>query len=74
MQLLSKMESEKGREAMEKTRDPAREKHDRLLRRCQESPAVQEALGNVFDACGDLIFLMVMALKDLEEEDERNKG
>ena len=59
---------------MEKTRDPAREKHDRLLRRCQESPAVKAALGNVFDACGDLIFLMVMALKELDEEDGRNNG
>ena len=59
---------------MEKTRDPAREKHERLLARCQESPAVQEALGNVFDACGELIFLMVTMLKDLEAEDERNKG
>lgn len=59
---------------MEKTRDPAREMHERLLQRCQESPAVQEALGNVFDACGDLIFLMVSALAELEEEDERNKG
>lgn len=59
---------------MDDTRNQAREKHDRLLARCQESPAVQEALGNVFDACGDLIFLMVTMLKDLEGEDERNKG
>lgn len=59
---------------MEKTRDPAREMHDRMLQRCQESPAVQAALGNVFDACGDLIFTMVSELKDLEGEDERNKG
>ena len=59
---------------MEKTRDPAREKHDRLLARCQESQAVKMALGNLFDACGDLIFTMVSELKDLEAEDERNKG
>ena len=59
---------------MEKTRDPAREKHERLLARCQESPAVKEALGNLFDACEDLIFTMVSELKDLEGEDERNKG
>lgn len=59
---------------MEKTRDPAREMHERLLARCQESPAVQEALGKIYDACGELIFLMVTMLKDLEEEDERNKG
>lgn len=59
---------------MEKTRDPAREKQERLLARCQESPAVQEALGNLFDACGDLIFAMVSELKNLEGEDERNKG
>lgn len=54
---------------MEKTRDPAREKHDRLLRRCQESPAVQAALGKIYDACGELIFAMVSEFKDLEEED-----
>ena len=59
---------------MEKTRDPAREKHERLLARCQESPFVQEALGNLFDACAELIFTMVSEFKDLEEEDERNKG
>lgn len=59
---------------MEKTRDPAREKHERLFARCQESPFVQEALGNLFDACWDLIFTMVMALKDLDREDERNNG
>ena len=59
---------------MEKTRDPAREMHERLLARCQESPAVQAALGNLYDACGDLIFTMVSELKELEEEDERNKG
>lgn len=46
-----------------------REKHERLLARCQESPAVQEALGKIYDACGELIFLMVTMLKDLEEED-----
>lgn len=54
---------------MEKTRDPDREMHERLFARCQESPFVQEALGNLFDACGDLIFVMVTALKELEEED-----
>ena len=59
---------------MEKTRDPAQEKHERLFARCQESPAVQEALGNLFDACGELIFSMVSELKNLEGEDERNKG
>lgn len=59
---------------MEKTRNPAREKHDRLLVRCLDSPAMQEALGNLFDAFNDLIFVIVTALKDLEEEDERNKG
>lgn len=59
---------------MEKTRDPDREMHERLLQRCQESPFVQEALGKIYDACGDLIFTMVSELKDLEEEDERNKG
>lgn len=59
---------------MEKTRDPAREMHERLLQRCQDSPAVQAALGNVVDACGDLIFLMATMLKEMEEEDERNKG
>ena len=59
---------------MEKTRDPAREMHERLLQRCQESPAVQAALGNLFDACGELIFSMVSELTDLEAEDERNTG
>ena len=59
---------------MEKTRDPAREMHERLFARCQESPFVQEALGNLFDACGHLVFAMVSELKDLEAEDERNKG
>ena len=59
---------------MENKRDPDREKYDRLVQRCQESPAVQKALGNVVDACGDLIFLMATMLKELEEEDERNKG
>lgn len=59
---------------MEKTRNQDREKHERLLARCQESPAVQEALGKIYDACGDLIFLMVSALADLESEDERNNG
>lgn len=44
---------------MEKTRDPAREKHERLVARCQESPAVQKALGNVVDACEEFIFVMV---------------
>lgn len=58
---------------MEKTRNQDREKHERQLARCQESPAVQEALGNLFDACWDLIFTMVSELEDLEEEDERNK-
>ena len=74
MQLLSKMESEKGRESMEKTRDPDREMHEILLQRCQESPAVQEALGKIYDDCGELIFLMVTMLKELVKEDERNKG
>lgn len=59
---------------MEKTRDPDRQKQERMVARCQDSPFVQEALGNLFDACGDLIFAMVSELKDLEEEDERNKG
>ena len=59
---------------MENKRNTDREMHDRLLARCQESPAVQEALGNLFDACGDLVFVMVTALKELEKEDERNKG
>lgn len=59
---------------MDDTRNQAREMHDRLLRRCQESPAVQEALGKIYDACGDLISTMVSELKDLEGEDERNKG
>ena len=59
---------------MEKTRDPAREKHERLFARCQESPAVQEALVKIYDACGELIFTMVSALAELEEDDERNKG
>ena len=59
---------------MEKTRDPAREMHERLLQRCQESPAVQAALGKIYDACGELIFTMVSELKELYEEDERNKG
>ena len=59
---------------MEKTRDPDREKHEMLFARCQESPFVQEALGNLFDACEDLIFAMVSELKNLEGEDERNKG
>lgn len=54
---------------MEKTRDPAREMHERLFARCQESPFVQEALGNLFDACEDLIFAMVSEFKDLEGED-----
>lgn len=58
---------------MEKTRDPDREMHERLFARCQESPAVQAALGNLFDACGELIFTMVSELKELEEEDGRNK-
>lgn len=59
---------------MEKTRNPDREMHERMLARCQESQFVQEALGNLFDACGDLIFAMVSEFKDLEAEDERNKG
>ena len=59
---------------MDDTRNPAREKHNRLLRRCQESPAVQEALGKIYDDCGELIFLMVTMLKELVKEDERNKG
>lgn len=59
---------------MEKTRNPDREMHGRLLARCQESPAVQEALGKIYDACGELIFTMVSELNDLEEEDGRNKG
>ena len=59
---------------MENKRDPAREMHERLFARCQESPFVQEALGNLFDACEDLIFTMVSELKDLEDEDERNEG
>lgn len=59
---------------MEKTRNQDREKHERMLARCQESPAVQKALGKIYDDCGELIFLMVMALKELEEDDERNKG
>lgn len=59
---------------MDDTRNQAREMHERLLARCQESPFVQEALGNLFDACGDLIFAMVSEFKDLEAEDERNKG
>ena len=59
---------------MEKTRDPDREKHEMLLARCQESPAVKAALGNLFDACGHLVFAMVSELKDLEGEDERNEG
>ena len=54
---------------MEKTRDPDREMHERLLARCQESPAMKAALGNLFDACGELIFAMVSEFKDLEEED-----
>lgn len=54
---------------MDDTRNPDREKHERLLARCQESPAVQAALGKIYDACGDLIFTMVSELKDLEEED-----
>ena len=56
------------------TRNQDREIHEMLFARCQESPFVQEALGNLFDACGDLIFAMVSEFKDLEEEDERNKG
>ena len=59
---------------MEKTRDLSREMHEMLFARCQESPFVQEALGNLFDACGHLIFAMVSELKNLEGEDERNKG
>lgn len=59
---------------MENKRNPDQEMHERLFARCQESPFVQEALGNLFDACEDLIFTMVSELKDLEEEDERNKG
>ena len=59
---------------MEKTRDPDREMHERLFARCQESPFVQEALGNLFDACGDRSFAMGAECRDLEEEDERNKG
>ena len=74
MQSVNRIGLQKGRESMEKTRDPAREMHEILLQRCQESPAVQEALGNLFDACGDLIFAMVSEFKDLEAEDDRNKG
>ena len=59
---------------MDDTRNQAREKHERLFARCQESPAVKAALGKIYDACGELIFTMVSELKDLEEEDERNKG
>ena len=59
---------------MDDTRNQDREMHERLFARCQESPFVQEALGNLFDACEDLIFTMVSELKDLEGEDERNKG
>lgn len=54
---------------MEKTRNQDREKHERMLARCLNSPAMQEALGNLFDAFNDLIFVIVTALKDLEEED-----
>lgn len=54
---------------MDDTRNPDQEMHERLLRRCQESQAVQEALGNLFDACEDLIFTMVSELKDLEGEE-----
>lgn len=52
---------------MEKTRDPARDKHDRMLARCQESQAVKMALGKIYDDCGELIFAMVNALAELEE-------
>lgn len=54
---------------MDDTRNQAREKHERLLARCQESPAVQEALGKIYDDCGELIFAMVNALAQLEDED-----
>ena len=69
MQLLSKMESQKGREAMEKTQDPAREEYERMLARCQETPTVQKALEIVYEACGALIFAMATALAELREED-----
>ena len=44
---------------MDDTRTQAREMHERLLKRYQESPDEQEALGNVVDACGEFIFVMV---------------
>ena len=59
---------------MDDTRNPDREKYERMLARCQESPAVQKALGKIYDACGDLIFTMVSVLAELEDEDERNEG
>lgn len=59
---------------MDDTRNQDRETHDQMLARCQESPAVKAALGNLFDACDDFIFAMVSALAELKEEDERNKG
>lgn len=49
-----------------------REKHERLLERCRENPLVLEALGEVFDACGELIGTLLQAMADMEGEDERD--
>lgn len=53
---------------------PMREEHERLLERCRENPLVLEALGEVFDACGDLVATLIQAMADMEEADERDKG
>lgn len=45
-----------------------REKHERLLERCRENPLVLEALGEVYDACGDLIATLIQAMADMEDE------
>ena len=48
---------------------PMREEHERLLERCRENPLVMEAQKKILDSCGDLLWAMLQALAEMEDED-----
>lgn len=51
-----------------------RAKYEQFLERCRENPLVMEALGEVFDACGELVAALIQAMAEMEGADERDKG
>lgn len=51
-----------------------REKHERLLERCRETPLVRQAIEGFFCTFCELVAPLIQSMAEKEEADERDKG